>query len=234
MTDRERLKKYASEYYEGIEESVLETLARYGDAVLEKNEVMNLTAITEPEAFVDKHLLDSMRCAALAEVAGEVCDVGCGAGFPGAVIAALKPDARVTMVDATAKKLSFVKAACAELGIKAATLHARAEELARAQKRESFECVAARAVAALPTLCELCLPLVRVGGHFVAMKGPDAAAELAAAEGAIRRLGGELERSEEYTLPDGARRSLLIIKKIFPTPPKFPRPGGKIAKSPLK
>ncbi len=89
-------------------------------------------------------------------------------------------------------------------------------------------------MAALPTLCELCLPLVKVGGHFVAMKGPDAAEELAAAEGAIRRLGGELARSEEYTLPDGSRRALVVIKKIFPTPPKFPRPGGKIAKSPLK
>ena len=234
MTDRERLKKYAPEYYAGVDENTLETLARYGDAVLEKNEVMNLTAITEPEAFVDKHLLDSMRCAALAEVAGEVCDVGSGAGFPSAVTAALKPDVNMTMVDATAKKLSFVKQTCAELGIKATTLHARAEELGRAQKRESFDCVTARAVAALPTLCELCLPLVKVGGHFVAMKGPDAAEELAAAEGAIRRLGGELARSEEYTLPDGSRRALVVIKKIFPPPPKFPRPGGKIAKSPLK
>lgn len=235
MADIERLKKYAADCFADIDDATLETLARYADAVVEKNKVLNLTTITERAAFVDKHLLDSLACASLAEVAGEVCDVGCGAGFPGAVIAAARPDARVTLLDATAKKLRFVKETCAALGIDAATLHARAEEAGRAPlTRESFDCVTARAVAALAPLCELCLPLVRAGGYFVAMKGPDAAAEVEAARGAIAKLGGELARVDEYSLPDGDSRALVVIKKTSPTPPKYPRAGAKIARSPIR
>ena len=222
------------QYYENLTEAQVALLCRYAQAVLKKNEVMNLTAITEPEAFWQRHILDSLACAALPECSGRVADVGTGAGFPGAVIAAVRDDAQVTMIDSTAKKLAFVQQSCDELRIDATTLHARAEEIAhKAEYRERYDFICARAVANLASLVELCLPLVRVGGYFASMKGPDAAEELAAAKKAISLLGGTVRRSAKYTLPGGDVREIIIIEKTAPTPQKYPRAGAKIAKKPL-
>ena len=222
------------QYYENLTERHVGLLCSYAKAVLEKNEVMNLTAITDPEAFWQRHILDSLACSALPECHGKVADVGTGAGFPGAVIAVVRDDARVTMIDSTQKKLTFVQSSCDELGIAAKTLHARAEELAhKAEYRERYDFITARAVANLASLVELCLPLVRVGGYFAAMKGPDAAEELAAAKKAISLLGGTVRRSEKYTLPGGDVREIIIIEKTAPTPQKYPRAGAKISKKPL-
>ncbi|MDO4565705.1 MAG: 16S rRNA (guanine(527)-N(7))-methyltransferase RsmG [Oscillospiraceae bacterium] len=234
MLDFERLKKYAGGYFPGIKDADIEKTALYGELVLERNRAMNLTAISGPEAFVDKHLLDSLAAAALPEIAGEVCDVGSGAGFPGAVIAAVREDARLTLLDSTKKKLEFAAEACAKAEISAKTLHARAEEAARRACRESFDSAVSRAVARLAALCELCLPLVKVGGCFVAMKGPSFEEELREAEGAIAKLGGSFKKTVSYELPDGDRRALIIIEKIQPTPEAYPRAGAKIIKSPLR
>lgn len=217
-----------------LDDKTAALLCSYAHKLCETNEHLNLTAITQPREVEVKHLLDSLLCAALPEVTGAVADVGTGGGFPGVVVAAHRQDADVTLIDATGKKLRFIETACGELGIAVKTVHGRAEELARSALRECFDAVTARAVAALPALCELCLPLVKPGGVFVAMKGAEWETELAAAENAIRVLGGSVLRTETFTLPeDGGTRALIVIKKISHTPTKYPRGGKNIAKNPL-
>ncbi|MEG0751756.1 MAG: 16S rRNA (guanine(527)-N(7))-methyltransferase RsmG [Oscillospiraceae bacterium] len=235
MIDIERLNSLAGRYCGTADARACALLAAYAEAVLEKNEVMNLTAITEPRAFEDKHLLDSLACAASGAVRGQVCDVGTGAGFPGVALKIAKPEIDITLVDATAKKLVFIEECCAKLGIEGVfCVHGRAEELGRsASFRESFDCVCGRAVAHLAALCELCLPLVCVGGNMIAMKGPDAESEVALAARAISQLGGKVSDISRYDLPDGDRRALIIIEKIAQTPPQYPRSGKNIIKSPI-
>ncbi len=214
-------------------EAAVQRLLRYQQLVLEANRSFNLTAITDPREMLVKHLLDSLSCAALPELSGRVADVGSGAGFPGAVIAAVREGCRVTLLEATNKKLEFALSACRSLGIPAAGVHGRAEELARGELRESFDSVTARAVAALPSLVEYCLPLLRVGGVAVAMKGAGWEQELQSAERAIRLLGGELLRVQTLRLPDGSERALILLRKVSPTEKRFPRGGKNIRSAPL-
>ena len=161
-------------------------------------------------------------------------DVGTGAGFPGIVAKIYKPDLELTLMEPTGKRVDFLRYACAELGLTGVEFaKERAEEAARKIWREQFDVASARAVAALPVLCEYCLPLVKVGGQFIAMKGPEADAEAKAAANALKKLGGQYEETRAFTLPDGSARGLVFCKKISQTPTVYPRNGGKIAKKPL-
>ena len=207
-------------------------LAEYGRLLLEKNQVMNLTAITDPEKVAQLHMLDCAAVLNCCDLEGKrLLDVGTGAGFPGMVLLIARPDLEMTLVDSTAKKLRFVQDVLDRLGLRAQVVHARAEELGRDPAfREQFDIVTARAVAAMETLCEYCLPFARVGGTFVAMKGPDAENEMRAARAGIRTLGGGDVAFRRFQLADSAERNILTVKKISQTPPKYPRPSAQIAK----
>lgn len=208
----------------------------YAETLVEWNKVMNLTAITDPQEIIVKHFLDSLllfRACSLPENASLI-DVGTGAGFPGLPAKIYRPDLRVTLLDSLQKRLNFLEAVCEKTGAEAKRIHARAEDAGREPAlRESYAAACARAVAALPVLCEYCLPFVRVGGCFIAMKGPGLEEELQAADRAIRTLGGKLESTAAFTLPDGSERRIAVIRKIAPTPKAYPRPAAKIKKSPL-
>ena len=210
-------------------------LTRYADLLVEKNKVMNLTAITEPADIAALHFLDSAALLTLADFRGKaVADVGTGAGFPGLPLRIVEPSIRLTLLDAQNKRIEFLKEVCEDLRLHdVECVHQRAEEFA-ADRRESFDLVTSRAVAALPLLCELCLPLVKVGGYFVAMKSVDAGAELDAAAHAIEVLGGAVERVADYDIPGTeVRHRAILIKKMRETGKKYPRPFAKIKKAPL-
>lgn len=233
MIDTSRLIEKAARY--GIDAApVADALDRYTELLVEYNKKVNLTAITEPEGIEDRHFIDSLLLAAQPEVRGRVVDVGTGAGFPGIVLKLFRPEIELTLMEPTGKRVDFLKYACAELGIEAEFAKERAEEAARKRWRETFDTAVARAVADLPVLAEYCLPLVNVGGVFVAMKGSSAQDEAARGAGAVKKLGGEVAGTRAFTLPDSSARELIFCTKISHTPPAYPRNGGKIAKAPLK
>lgn len=206
----------------------------YLDMMLEKNRVMNLSAIREPEAALRLHGLDALAIFGCLDLAGKtVLDVGTGGGVPGALIALYEPQADVTMIDSTAKKLAFVEETCKALGAKAHFFADRAEELAHGALRGRFDVVTARAVAALPALCEICLPFVKVGGVFAAYKA-NAQAEIAASEKAVAVLGGKVADVYDYRVPgEDAARCMILIEKIKASPDLYPRQWAKIKAKPL-
>ena len=231
MIDKKRLILAAMEY--GIDiEPIADKLDQYAQILVEYNKKVNLTAIIEPIDIENKHFLDSLFFAALPEVKGSLVDVGTGAGFPGIVAKLFKPDIELTLMEPTGKRVTFLKYACEELGIKANIAQERAEEAGHKFYRESFDVATARAVASLPTLAEYCLPLVKENGLFIAMKS-ESTEEIASSEQAFEILGGKFISVEKRSLPDGAARSLIIVKKISQTSTLYPRNGGRIAKKPL-
>lgn len=233
MIEQQRLIRKAAEY--GIDAApIAQKLARYASMLVSYNEKVNLTAITDAEGIENRHFIDSLLLASCPEVQGRLVDVGTGAGFPGIVAKLYKPELALTLLEPTGKRVDFLRYACAELGIEAEFAKERAEEAARKRWREAFDVATARAVAALPVLAEYCLPLVRVGGMFIAMKGSGAEEELAAARGAVEKLGGKYHMRRVFALPDGSARTLLFFKKISQTSSVYPRNGGKIAKAPLR
>lgn len=198
----------------------------------ETNKEYNLTAITEPREIILRHFADSLTAAKEIPASASVVDVGCGGGFPSLPLAIARPDIRVTALDSTAKKLAFVEKAAAALSLgNLTTVAVRAEEYRAG--REAFDVAVSRAVARMNLLTELCLPLVRVGGLFLAMKGADGPRELAEAEAAIARLGGQVKKTEAFTLLSAGERFLITVEKTAPTPAGYPRPFGKIKKKPL-
>ena len=219
-----------------------EEIARRMGAIVEQllidNEKFNLTAITDPAEIFYKHILDSVLCADVIPAGEDVTllDVGSGAGFPSLPIAACRENVRVTAMDATAKKCMHMNdtAAAAQISNFAA-VSGRAEEFSRTKLyREQFDFVTARAVARLPILAELCLPFVRVGGCFIAMKGKTAPEELEDSIRGLQKLGGKVEDSRKYFVPgDENPRYLLTIRKISPTPAAYPRQYAQMAKKPL-
>lgn len=222
----------------GIELTPLiqEGLTEYGRLLLEWNEKINLTAITEPEEILYKHFYDCILffSATAIKSNSKIIDVGTGAGFPGMVLKIIKPDISLTLLDGLNKRLIFLEAVLSRLGLEAETVHMRAEDAGRAsQYREKFDIACARAVAAMPVLCEYCLPLVKKGGSFIAMKGSSGADEAAAAANAIKLLGGEKAEIICRELRKDELRTFISVKKISQTPTKYPRTGGKIAKSAL-
>lgn len=219
IADAESVKRYET-YFELLEE---------------KNKVMNLTAISGREDVARLHFLD---CAALLKYADfrnkRVIDVGTGAGFPGLALKIAEPEMELTLLDSLNKRIDFLRESCEKLGFEdVACIHARAEE-APAELRGCFDIATSRAVARLNTLCELCLPLLKENGVFIAMKGPDCAEELAEAQNAIKLLGAELSSCESYTIPGtDICHTAVIIRKIKPTHPKYPRKWAQIKKQPL-
>ena len=219
----------------GLDEEKAETLEAFARLVLEKNRVMNLTAITDEADFARLHLLDSAALLTIADLDGRrVVDVGTGAGFPGVPLRILCDGADMTLLDSTGKRVDFLKEACGTLGLTDVDcVHARAEELA-AKRRESFDLAVSRAVAGLSVLCELCLPLVRVGGQFLAMKSARSDDELDGAMDAVETLGGKLGRVVDYAIPTGeVTHRVIVIDKVSPTPGRYPRAFGQIKKKPL-
>ena len=212
-------------------------LERYCRALLEKNQVMNLTAIREETEVAQLHLLDSAALAGLWDLEGQrVVDVGTGAGFPGLVLRILTPSMELTLLDSLKKRLDWLEEVRADLGLGGVeTLHARAEEAGRDPAlRESFDVATARAVAELRLLCELCLPLVKVGGVFLAMKSVESDRELEEAGPALRALGGQVERVSDYAIPGTEiRHRLVVIRKASATPGAYPRPFARMKKRPL-
>ena len=200
-------------------------LLEFSDRLLEKNRVMNLTAITDPVDVVTLHLLDCAVLLRMEDFRGKrVVDVGTGAGFPGMPLRLLEPDFDLTLLDSLGKRVAFLQEVCNAMALQRVTcVHARAEEFA-AQERERFDLAVSRAVAPLNVLCELSLPLVRVGGSFLAMKSVDCGEELQSAKSAISQLGGQLEGCEDYTIPGtDVTHRVVRIRKVRPTPKTFPR-----------
>ena len=219
----------------GLSTENIPALLRFADLLVERNKVMNLTAITEPADIASLHFLDCAALLTMTDLRGKsLVDVGTGAGFPGMPLRILEPSIQLTLLDSLNKRVEFLKDACEALDLRGvACVHGRAEEFA-AQKREAFDAAASRAVAALPLLCELCLPLVKVGGTFLAMKSVDSGEELKAASHAIQLLGGGVPEVRDYVIPGtDIRHRLILIKKIKETPKKYPRTFAKIKKNPL-
>ena len=215
-----------------LEESRQSTLCAFGEAVVEQNKVMNLTAITEPEKVARLHLLDSLTLLKLKDLRGcSVIDVGCGAGFPGVPVKIACPECRLTLLDSLAKRMHWLETVLPRLGVEAECVTARAEE-AVASRRERYDIATSRAVARLNILLELTAPYVKVGGYVLAMKGTAAREELEEARNAIRKLGLKLETVEQFPIEDTAH-SVIVLKKVAPTPPQFPRRYARIKQSPL-
>lgn len=213
-------------------------LMRYMELLLEWNKKMNLTAITEPGEIITKHFADSLSVLAYVKIPqnATVVDIGTGAGFPGAVMKIARPDLRLTLLDSLQKRVNFLNALIGELGLTGiSAAQARAEEGgASPEYRERYDIAVSRAVARLNILCEYCLPYVKTGGLFIAMKSGGAAEELEEASPAISLLGGKLVNDIRFTLPESdIGRNLLVIKKIRQTPGKFPRNQAQISKKPL-
>lgn len=215
-----------------LPEQTQQTLCAFGQAVIEQNKVMNLTAITQPEQVAKLHLLDSL-CLLKAE---ELChkkmiDVGCGAGFPGVPVKIACPEVSLTLLDSLGKRMAWLEQILPQLGVEAECITARAEE-AVATRREQYDVATSRAVARLNVLLELTAPYVRVGGVVLAMKGTAAQQELEEAKNAISRLGLKLERVADFSADETAH-TVIVLRKIAPTPPQYPRRFAKIKQSPL-
>lgn len=218
-----------------ITEEQTELLERFRVHVTETNKVMNLTAITEPIEFTQKHYLDSASLLTAKDFKGKrVVDVGCGAGFPGMPLKLLCPECEVTLLDSLGKRINFLQDCIENMrltGIEA--VHARAEDFAK-DNRESYDFAVSRAVARLNILAELSLPMVRTGGYFIAMKSIDSDEEIQRAKRGIDILGGNIEEIRDITIPNTEIvHRLVVIKKIKSTPARYPRRFQKISASPL-
>ncbi len=215
-----------------LPENTREALCAFGRAVVKQNEVMNLTAITEPDQVAKLHLLDSLTVLKCADLGGKtLIDVGCGAGFPGVPTAIACPEAKVTLLDSLAKRVNWLESILPELGVNAQCITARAEE-AVVTRREKYDFATSRAVARLNILLELTAPYVKVGGAVLAMKGAAAREELEEAKNAIRRLGLKLEAVKDFPM-DGTTHSVIVLRKVQSTPAQYPRRYAKIKQSPL-
>lgn len=211
---------------------------KFYSLLTEWNEKMNLTAITDEYSVATKHFLDCMAIFDHVEFkeGASVIDVGCGAGFPSAVMAIERPDLKITMLDSLNKRLNFLNCVIEEVPLSnCTTLHARAEEFANKKEyREKYDFAVSRAVANLASLCELCMGYVKVGGYFVALKGPSVSDEIKMAENAITKLGGELQGVINYSVPTtDLCHNLVVIKKVKPMEKRFPRKSPKPIKEPL-
>lgn len=229
---RETLKEALSAMDLSLPEERIDTLCTFAQRVIEQNEVMNLTAITEPKAVAKLHLADSLTVLKCADLAGKsLIDVGCGAGFPGVPLKIACPELNLTLLDSLGKRVRWLEETLPSLGVNAQCLTGRAEELVT-DRRETYDFATSRAVARLNILLELTAPFVKVGGAVLALKGAAAQEELDEAKGAIQKLGLKLEAKKAFPI-DGASHTVLVLRKISPTPPKYPRRYAKIKQSPL-
>jgi len=218
-----------------LSENQLDCLEKYYNVLVDYNNKVNLTAVTDPKGVAITHFVDSLTLL-LADIpkGARVADIGAGAGFPSVPAKVFRPDLDLTLIDSLNKRITFLNYLSSELKTEFAALHLRAEEAGRDKKlRESFDVVCARGVAKIYLLCEYCLPLLKKGGRLICMKGPEPDEEIKEAKRALFELGGEVLEIKRFSLPDESGRSLVIIKKISTTPDKYPRQSAKIAKSPL-
>ncbi len=229
------LKELCKNIHIELSDEQLSQFEIYSEMLREWNKRMNLTAIVDPEEIAVKHFYDSLLFLKVHTPKSDarVIDIGTGAGFPGVVLKIARPDIELTLMDSLNKRLIFLEELLKALGLKATLLHSRAEELAKPPMRESFDIATARAVAALPALSEYCIPYVKQGGLFIAMKGPTVVEEARSAENAAKILANSKFEIQTEHLPSGDKRCFAILKKMSQTPSKFPRNGGKITKSPL-
>lgn len=213
----------------------LEQFDTYAAFLVDYNQQVNLTAITDPKEIAIKHFLDSAMLLKAVELPQGISmvDVGTGAGFPSVPVKILREDIQLTLMDSLNKRIAFLSLLSEKLGQKNHCVHSRAEEAGRGAYREKFDVATARAVADLRVLAEYCLPMVKVGGCFVALKGYDCQQEVAEAKNAITQMGAVVERVERFVLPEENRRAVIVMRKTRETPAKYPRHGGKISKSPL-
>lgn len=232
------LPKLAEEYGLAISNDLFRLFDKYATLLVDCNTHVNLTAITDPEGIAIKHFLDSMLLLKAIDlpIGARLIDIGAGAGFPGLPCKLYRNDLDITLLDSLNKRIAFLNTLSAELEVKLTAIHGRAEEFGqKSEYREAYDVATARAVARLPELCEYCLPFVKKGGYFLAMKGSDAETEAAEAEKAITLLGGKLEKTVWFKLPDSeeSKRGIIVIKKISQTPTKYPRNAGQMKKKPL-
>lgn len=219
-------------------ETQIAQLETYYNLLVEWNEKMNLTAITDAQGVAVKHFADSVSVLNYVDIPhnSSIIDVGTGAGFPGVVLKIARPDIKLTLLDSLNKRLVFLQNVLGEINLSADLIHSRAEDGGRDKNlRESFDYAVSRAVANMNVLSEYCLPYVHVGGSFLAFKGRGAESEISAAKSAIKTLGGKIAETYNFALPfDGGERAIVQIQKIAETPNKYPRNAGKIKSSPLK
>ena len=215
-----------------LAEDTARQLCAFGSAVVEQNKVMNLTAITEPEQVAKLHLLDSLSLLTLENLGGKkLIAVGCGAGFPGVPVKIACPEAKLTLLDSLGKRMNWLSTILPQLGVEANCVTARAEEYVTTC-REQYDIATSRAVARLNILLELTAPYVKVGGKVLAMKGTAAHEELEEAKNAIKKLGLQLEAVKEFPV-DGTAHTVIVLKKVAPTPAQYPRRFAKIKQFPL-
>ena len=234
MKLREVLLSGAAEWGLELSPRALEGFEAYYAYLSEANQVMDLTAVEGEEETARRHFLDSLSLLRFADFrAKRIIDVGSGAGFPGLPLLLAEPTVTLTLLDAQQKRVDFLSGLCERLGVSANCVHARAEEAAlEAGERDSYDFAVSRAVARLNVLAELCLPFVKPGGAFLAMKARDCAEELAEAENALRRLSGKLEALERFSVAE-VERAVAVVRKTGPTPKGYPRRFAKIKKNPL-
>ena len=221
-----------------IDEENAKALEKLSSHMLEVNEHLNLTAIKDEDDVILKHLVDSSACVPYVPENARLVDIGCGGGFPSLVIAILRGDVSVLGVDSVAKKVKYVDETADYLGLSNVSVSSRrAEELGQdPEYREKFDVVTARAVARLNILCELCIPLLKVGGRFIAMKSLTTEEELDEARNAVSLVGGKVKSVNRYTLKNDSEeieRTIIVIEKVENTPKKYPRNNSQIAKKPL-
>lgn len=236
MNFKETLYKEAKSIGIELDDTALERFFVYYQMLVDYNTRMNLTAITEEYEIIVKHFCDSLYLLSKCQIkeGARIIDVGTGAGFPGLPLLIARPDIKLTLLDGLNKRLVFLQDVLDKLNLKAEIVHSRAEEGAQDKKyREKFDVATSRAVARLNVLAEYCLPYVKKGGVFIAMKGPAAGEESIEAANALKILGGTVKVSQEYTLSDESNRTLITIEKTSPTPAKYPRHNSKIKKQPL-
>lgn len=233
----ERLYNYCKNIGIMLDSKALERFQKYMELVLEWNNKINLTSITDVDEFIVKHFYDSLTLLTAVNIPinAKVIDVGTGAGFPGIPLKIVRPDIRLTLLDSLNKRLVFLSDhVLKNIELSANVVHGRAEEISKDKKfREKFNIATSRAVANLSALSEYCLPFVKVGGVFAPMKGSNIQEELDGSKNAVSLLGGELAKVTELKLPDESKRNIVVIDKIKSTPEKYPRRGVKINKNPL-
>lgn len=231
------LKEKAAEYGVELDEKALERFDIYARLLVEWNEKINLTAITEPDEIVIKHFVDSITVFNAIDIpeGAKIIDVGTGAGFPGVAMLITRPDLKMTLMDSTNKKLNVISDILDNIGLEANVIHKRAEEAGQDKAfRESYDFATARAVSNLRDLSELCLPMVKVGGTFISMKSAKADEEIEEGKKAISVLGGKIKEKKTFELEDAGERTIILIEKFSSTPAKYPRPSAKMAKNPLR
>lgn len=216
-----------------LDRHLYDKLSIYAELLVSYNEKVNLTAITEPQEILRKHFIDSIMIIKYADIPekSSIIDVGTGAGFPSVPVKLYRPDIKLTVLDSLNKRVNFLRELCEKLDIEAEFIHGRAEDISKMPEyREKFDVSCARAVAGMPLLSELCVPFVKVGGAFYALKGPNE--DISLGENAVKLLGGEIADVFEYELFDEKRR-IAAVKKISHTPPKYPRNSSQIKKKSL-